>query len=166
MSTFAKTVQRTSVVPVKNTSTGCCRTGPVRRSTKIGQGLWTKVKQMTAFGLGKLWSDGSIDLIERVRVVQSDTLSLIQGGYTAGSTTSEASCEAVRLACNILFERLAPLRERLQEKMGEVSWDALILQASLQSVNLSASTYWVPDSSSRSYLNYGAATSEVKIDPA
>ncbi|KAK1309574.1 putative aldehyde oxidase-like protein [Acorus calamus] len=84
---------------------------------EIGQGLWTKVKQMTAFGLGKLWSDGSIDLIERVRMVQSDTLSLIQGGYTAGSTMSKASCEAT-----------CTLKERLQEQMGEVSWDALILQ--------------------------------------
>lgn len=30
-------------------------------------------------------------------------------------------------------------------------------------VNLSASTYFVPDSTSTQYLNYGAAVSEVKI---
>ncbi|KAK1309579.1 Indole-3-acetaldehyde oxidase [Acorus calamus] len=95
---------------------------------QIGQGLWKTVKQMTAFGLGKLWGDESIDLLERVRVVQSDSLSLIQGGFTGGSTTSEASCEPVRLACNILSERLAPVKERLQDQMGEVSWDLLILQ--------------------------------------
>ncbi|KAH7661602.1 Indole-3-acetaldehyde oxidase protein, partial [Dioscorea alata] len=131
---------------------------------EIGQGLWTKVKQMAAFALGQLWDDGSQDLLERVRVIQADTFSLIQGGWTAGSTTSESSCEAVRLACNILVDRLKFLKDSLQQKMGSISWDALILQANTQAVNLSASSYWVPDPSSKEYLNYGAAISEVEID--
>lgn len=33
-------------------------------------------------------------------------------------------------------------------------------------VNLSASTYFVPDSTSMQYLNYGAAVSEVKTSNA
>ncbi|ONK74265.1 uncharacterized protein A4U43_C03F4480 [Asparagus officinalis] len=131
---------------------------------ELGQGLWTKVKQMVAFALGQLWSDGSQTLLERVRVIQADTLSLIQGGFTAGSTTSESSCEAVRLACNVLIGRLKDLKDRLQDQMGSVEWDILISQANLQAVNLSASTYFVPDQSSMNYLNYGAAVSEVEID--
>ncbi|XP_058105792.1 indole-3-acetaldehyde oxidase-like isoform X2 [Magnolia sinica] len=131
---------------------------------ELGQGLWTKVKQVTAFALAQLLSDGSQELLERVRVIQSDTLSLVQGGWTAGSTTSESSGEAVRVAGNILVERLTPLKERLQEQMGAVSWDTLILQANLQAVNLSAHTLWAPDYSSMEYLNYGAAVSEVEID--
>ncbi|KAJ8630893.1 hypothetical protein MRB53_024216 [Persea americana] len=131
---------------------------------ELGQGLWTKVRQMTAFALNQFCNDGSQDLLDRVRVIQADTLSLVQGGFTAGSTTSESSCEAVRLACNVLVERLKPLKERLQEQMGAISWDALVFQANLQSVNLSASTLWVPDFSSMRYLNYGAAVSEVEID--
>lgn len=131
---------------------------------ELGQGLWTKVRQMTAFALGRLCVNESEYLLERTRVIQADTLSLVQGGFTAGSTTSEASCEAVRLACNVLVERLLPLKERLQEQMGELSWDILILQANQQAVNLSASTLWVPDFSSMRYLNYGAAVSEVEID--
>ncbi|XP_031475190.1 indole-3-acetaldehyde oxidase-like isoform X1 [Nymphaea colorata] len=131
---------------------------------ELGQGLWTKVKQMAAFALGKLLNGTSKYLLERVRVVQADTLSLAQGGYTAGSTTSESSCEAVRLACNILVERLTPVMVKLQESMDIVSWDALILQAHLQSVNLSASTYWVPSPDSFQYLNFGAAASEVEVD--
>ncbi|KAG0473795.1 hypothetical protein HPP92_015145 [Vanilla planifolia] len=79
-------------------------------------------------------------------------------------TTSESSCEAVRLACNVLIDRLKPLKEMLQEQTGSVSWNDLILQARLQSVNLSASTYWVPDQGSMQYLNYGAAVSEVEVD--
>ncbi|XP_058105796.1 indole-3-acetaldehyde oxidase-like isoform X2 [Magnolia sinica] len=131
---------------------------------ELGQGLWTKVNQVTAFALGRLWSDGSQDLLERVRVIQADTLSLVQGGITAGSTTSESSCEAVRLACDMLVERLMPLKQRLQEQTSALSWDNLILQANLQAVNLSASTLWVPEHKSAKYLNYGAAVSEVEID--
>jgi abscisic-aldehyde oxidase len=38
---------------------------------EIGQGLWTKVQQMTAFALGKLWPDGGESLLERVRVLRT-----------------------------------------------------------------------------------------------
>ncbi|KAB2615213.1 abscisic-aldehyde oxidase [Pyrus ussuriensis x Pyrus communis] len=131
---------------------------------ELGQGLWTKVKQMAAFALGSIQCDGSGDLLDKVRVVQSDTLSLIQGGFTSGSTTSEASCEAVRLCCNILVERLATLKGRLKEQMGSVNWETLIQQASLEAVNLSASSYYVPDFASMKYLNYGAAVSEVEVN--
>ncbi|KAK9123011.1 hypothetical protein Sjap_012613 [Stephania japonica] len=130
----------------------------------LGQGLWTKVKQMVAFALRPLLPNGSKDLLERIRVVQADTLSLVQGGFTSGSTTSESSCEAVRLCCNALVERLNPLKEHLQDATGPVSWDVLILQANLQSVNLQASTLYIPESSSMRYLNYGAAVSEVEVD--
>ncbi|XP_020525175.1 indole-3-acetaldehyde oxidase isoform X2 [Amborella trichopoda] len=131
---------------------------------EIGQGLWTKVTQMTAFTLGQLWKKGNEEILEKIRVVQSDTISLVQGGYTAGSTTSESSCAAVGLACNILVERLAPIKANLLGKMQLVSWDALVRQAHMQAVNLSANAYWTPDMSSSSYLNFGAAASEVEID--
>ncbi|XBI55091.1 hypothetical protein VPH35_036980 [Triticum aestivum] len=126
---------------------------------ELGQGLWTKVKQMAAFGLGQLWADRSQDLLERVRVIQADTLSVVQGGWTTGSTTSECSCEAVRLACNIMVDRLKSLKEQLQEKHGKVSWDGLISQAKMAGMDLSAREYYIPGASG-SYLNYGAAASE------
>ncbi|KAK4407534.1 Indole-3-acetaldehyde oxidase [Sesamum angolense] len=206
---------------------------------ELGQGLWTKVKQVTAYALSSIQCDGIEDLVEKVRVVQTDTLSLVQGGFTAGSTTSESSCEAVRLCCNILVERLAPLKEKLQEEMGSVKWDVLILQvrssfrfsnygiincefhvtevksvftkkdirprniitenietevcsrsiffvgrehhistvcsmfclsswrclrAHYKNINLAAHSFFIPDSSSTKYLNYGAAVSEVEVN--
>lgn len=131
---------------------------------ELGQGLWTKVKQMTAYCLTMVKCDGTDGLLEKVRVVQADTLSMVQGGFTAGSTTSEASCEAVRLCCNVLVERLVQLKEKLEEKTGSVSWDFLIMQANLQSVNLSASSYFVPKFTSMRYINYGAAVSEVEVN--
>uniref|UniRef100_J3MK08 aldehyde oxidase n=1 Tax=Oryza brachyantha TaxID=4533 RepID=J3MK08_ORYBR len=131
---------------------------------ELGQGLWTKVQQMTAFALGQLWPKGCEGLLDRIRVLQSDTLNLIQGGLTAGSTTSESSCAAILQACNMLIDRLKPVMDRLQSQSVTVSWDTLISQASQENVNLSASTYWVPDQDSNFYLNYGAGTSEVEID--
>ncbi|KAM4083929.1 hypothetical protein ACB094_08G094000 [Castanea mollissima] len=131
---------------------------------ELGQGLWTKVKQMAAFGLSSIQCDGVGDLLDKVRVIQSDSLSLIQGGFTAGSTTSESSCEAVRLCCNILVERLRPLRERLQDQMGSIKWEMLIAQAYVLSVNLSASSFFVPDPTSMQYRIYGAAVSEVEVN--
>lgn len=98
---------------------------------ELGQGLWTKVKQMTAFALSSIQCDRAGNLLDKVRVIQSDTLSLIQGGFTSGSTTSESSCEAVRVCCNILVERLRLLRERLKEQMGSVEWEMLIDQVYL-----------------------------------
>ncbi|XP_022731916.1 abscisic-aldehyde oxidase-like isoform X4 [Durio zibethinus] len=131
---------------------------------ELGQGLWTKVKQMTAYALSLIQCGGTEELLEKMRVIQADTLSLIQGGFTSGSTTSESSCEAVRLCCNILVERLTGLKERLVEQMGSIKWETLILQAYQSSVNLSASSLYVPDFLSMQYLNYGVAVSEVEVN--
>ncbi|XP_022756063.1 indole-3-acetaldehyde oxidase-like [Durio zibethinus] len=131
---------------------------------ELGQGLWTKVKQMTAYALSLIQCGATEELLEKVRVIQADTLSLIQGGLTAGSTTSESSCESIRLCCNILVDRLTALKERLVEQMGSIKWETLILQAYQNSVNLSASSLYVPDFSSMKYLNYGAAVSEVEVN--
>ncbi|KAI6669716.1 hypothetical protein NL676_004601 [Syzygium grande] len=141
---------------------------------EIGQGLWTKVKQMVAFALSSVQCDGTTELSEKIRVIQADTLSLIQGGFTAGSTTSEASCQAVRICCDILAQRLSPLKNSLQEQTGSVTWEVLVGQSTSlfyvvtcrydQSINLSASTYYAPEMDSMQYLNYGAAVSEVEVD--
>ncbi|KAF7815420.1 indole-3-acetaldehyde oxidase-like [Senna tora] len=132
---------------------------------EIGQGLWTKVKQIAAFALSAIRCDGSRDLLGKIRVVQSDTVSMIQGGITGGSTTSESSCEAVRLSCNVLVERLMPLKEKLEQEKGtSVNWETLILQAHRQVVNLSATSFFYPGTVTNGYLNYGVAVSEVEID--
>ena len=81
---------------------------------EIGQGLWTKVQQMTAFALGQLWPEGCEDLLERVRVLQADTLNLIQSGVTGGSSTSESSCAATLQACKLLISRLNPIMYKLR----------------------------------------------------
>ncbi|KAL5575105.1 hypothetical protein UlMin_016804 [Ulmus minor] len=131
---------------------------------ELGQGLWTKVKQMAAFALASIHCEGTENLLDKVRVIQGDTLSVIQGGFTAGSTTSEASCAAVKLCCDILVERLTPLKERLEQQMGPIKWEMLVFQGHTQAVNMAASTLYVPDLPSMRYLNYGAAVSEAKVN--
>ncbi|GMN46982.1 hypothetical protein TIFTF001_016159 [Ficus carica] len=140
-------------VSILSDGTVCVEVGGI----ELGQGLWTKVKQMATFALSAINCNGTEHLLDKVRVIQADSLSMIQGGFTAGSTTSEASCAAVKLCCNTLVERLSPLKECLQKQMGFVSWEMLIAQGYMQSVNLSASSYYVPDFSSIRYINYGAA---------
>ena len=83
---------------------------------------------MAAFALSSIQFDEMGDFLEKIRVIQADTLSLIQGGLTAGSTKSESTCEAIRLCCNMLVERLIPIKEKLQEQMGSVKWSTLNLQ--------------------------------------
>nr|ACN36891.1 unknown [Zea mays] len=122
---------------------------------------------MTAFALGRLWPDadgGGECLLGRVRVLQADTLNLVQGGLTAGSTASESSCAATLQACNTLYDRLKLVLDRLQQRSENVSWDTLVSQAYEDDVDLSASAYWVPGQASNKYLNYGAGISEVEID--
>ncbi|XP_047331129.1 abscisic-aldehyde oxidase [Impatiens glandulifera] len=134
---------------------------------EMGQGLWTKVKQMTAFALSSNLSNADDDdenLLDKIRVIQTDSLSLVQSGFTAGSTTSESSCAAVKLCCDILVERLMPIKNRLWEQTGSVKWEALITAGHLESVNFAANAYYVPVAGTGDYLNYGAAVSEVEIN--
>ncbi|OMO71099.1 Aldehyde oxidase/xanthine dehydrogenase, a/b hammerhead [Corchorus capsularis] len=51
---------------------------------EMGQGLWTKVKQMTAYGLSLVKYGGVEQLLEKVRVIEADSLSMIQGGFIRG----------------------------------------------------------------------------------
>eukprot|EP00252_Welwitschia_mirabilis_P005228 TRINITY_DN1571_c0_g1_i1.p1 TRINITY_DN1571_c0_g1~~TRINITY_DN1571_c0_g1_i1.p1 ORF type:complete len:1281 (+),score=269.60 TRINITY_DN1571_c0_g1_i1:1241-5083(+) len=132
---------------------------------ELGQGLWTKVKQMTAFSFRKLEPIQSGDMLSKIEVIQSDTISLAHGGYTVGSTTSEESCAAVQQACNILVERLLTVKEGLERsKESVISWNELVLEAKGKMVDLSAQTYWIPDSKALHYANYGAAAAEVEVD--
>ncbi|RVW59088.1 Indole-3-acetaldehyde oxidase [Vitis vinifera] len=64
-------------------------------------------------GKVSILSDGSV-------AVEVGGIELGQGlwtkGLTAGSTTSECSCEAIRLCCNMLVERLNPIKENCRSK--------------------------------------------------
>ncbi|MCO5583002.1 hypothetical protein L7F22_036908 [Adiantum nelumboides] len=91
-----------------------------------------KVKQATVYGLGQLITQKTEAASMKVRVVQADSISLLHGGMTAGSTTSEGSCEAVRQACQVLVERLLPLKIKKEEESSTgLPWSDLIKLVSI-----------------------------------
>ncbi|MCO5559168.1 hypothetical protein L7F22_012762 [Adiantum nelumboides] len=132
---------------------------------ELGQGLWTKVKQATVYGLGQLITPKTAAASMKVRVVQADSISLPHGGLTGGSTSSEGSCEAVRQACQVLVERLLPLKMKKEEESSTgLPWSDLIKLAEQEEVNLSAHVHWFPSTNTKDYLNYGVAASQVELD--
>ncbi|KAH7296056.1 hypothetical protein KP509_26G007100 [Ceratopteris richardii] len=132
---------------------------------ELGQGLWTKVKQATVHGLKPLITPGTVASSIKVRVVQADSISLAHGGITSSSTTSEGSCEAVRQACQILVERLLPIKlEKEKGSTSSLAWNDLIHVAQYQQVNLTAHVHWFPRRSTANYLNYGVAATQVEVD--
>lgn len=167
---------------------------------EMGQGLWTKVRQTVAYGLGRLWEDdgadaggegaarreggangaaahdrvpnGGVDM-DKIRIIDQDSLSLPNGAISGASTTSEASCEAVRRACEVLVARLRPVREEVEKESAEkgrpatASWEDVIAKARSRDMDLSAQGFFSGKASGGgpiSYLNFGAAVSEVEVD--
>ncbi|KAL3677013.1 hypothetical protein R1sor_026961 [Riccia sorocarpa] len=136
--------------------------------TEMGQGLFTKVQQATAYGLSQLWNEkgaGKVPL-SKIRIVQNDSISLGNAGNTNAGTTSEGTCEAAVSACNVLVNTLRPVLEELQSEGTETpSWEAVVAKAKGKNLPLSAQ-------GRHSYVNYheteylvcGAAVSEVEVD--
>ncbi|KAG0560330.1 hypothetical protein KC19_10G172500 [Ceratodon purpureus] len=96
---------------------------------EMGQGLYTKVRQAVAFSLRSLWNKGKdVDMVSKIRVLQQDSFSLPNTFADGGSTTSESSCAAASQACEVLVQRLQPVKEKLaKDKGGEVTWADLCM---------------------------------------
>ena len=71
-----------------------------------------------------------MDMLDKIRVLQSDTHSLPNTRVDGGSTTSEGACQAALQACAVLVERLLPIKESLTkaEPDGKVPWPTLCLK--------------------------------------
>ncbi|EFJ26415.1 hypothetical protein SELMODRAFT_97494 [Selaginella moellendorffii] len=131
---------------------------------ELGQGLWTKVQQAAAFALSELFGDKEQGVpVSKIRVVQTDSISMPNGSWTAGSTASESSCEAARMCCEALVERLKPVKASLQGSEG-VSWESIVAAAKMANVDLSAQELYVAAPEAAAYVTFGAAASEVEVD--
>jgi indole-3-acetaldehyde oxidase len=82
---------------------------------EIGQGIHTKVIQTASHALGQLL--GTEVPMNKIRTMDTNSSVVPNMAMTGGSTTSEAACEGVRLACAQLVERLQPVRKELEEDM-------------------------------------------------
>ncbi|XP_053608971.1 probable aldehyde oxidase gad-3 [Plodia interpunctella] len=118
---------------------------------EIGQGSNTMVAQVVAYTL-------NISL-DKVRIKQPDTFS-IPNSYTVGGTRStQAACFGAIKCCQILLDRLAIVREALNDP----SWELLIRTAYQRGINLQTS-YRVTNNDQQFYRVSGAAVTEVELD--
>lgn len=167
--------------------------------TEMGQGINTKVAQAAAYVLSKVmdpeeerksdkkrtgnasYYPSSVvnelvgTLLRRVHVSDTSTEKLPDMGMTGGSTTSEACCGAVMVACEELVDRLRPVRDDLKEQGKSHSWEDIIKGAGSSKVNLGSQRAWrrgvkkFVDSESKErkdykYVCFGVACSEVEMD--
>uniref|UniRef100_A0A1L8DXU8 Indole-3-acetaldehyde oxidase n=2 Tax=Nyssomyia neivai TaxID=330878 RepID=A0A1L8DXU8_9DIPT len=118
---------------------------------EMGQGLNTKVAQIAAHILG-------IPL-ESVKVKASNNLIGANALVTGGSQTSEAVGYAVKRACEILLERIRPVRE----KMKEATWQQIVGKCFGDSIDLTASYLYKKDDLTN-YDIWGVSCAEIEID--
>jgi xanthine dehydrogenase molybdopterin-binding subunit B len=121
------------------------------------------VRQAVAFSLSPLWNKRKdVDIVSKIRVLQQDSLSLPNTFCDGGSTTSEGSCAAASQACEVLVQRLLPIKAKLGG--DEVSWENLCDTARKSFVDLQAHVLWTPPPAHSRYILFGAGVSEVEIN--
>ncbi|CAL1538889.1 unnamed protein product [Lymnaea stagnalis] len=119
----------------------------------MGQGIDTKAIQTCAYKLGIP--------TDRIKVVKKSTTINANSHFTGGSVCSELICLAVIKSCEVLLQRLAPVREKLTNP----TWEELIAQAYAGGVNLTAQ-YWPnpTDHGIPAYNAYSVSCSEVELE--
>lgn len=156
--TFATLNQGSSLVHIYTDGSVLISHGGV----EMGQGLHTKVLQVASQALGIP--------IERIHISETATDKVANSSATAASMGSDIYGMATFNACQILQERLAPLRV----KYAGCTWDELIKHAWLDRIDLSARGFtkvpttgwnWAKgEGQPFHYFTSGVAASEVVID--
>lgn len=151
--------------------------------TEMGQGLHTKMLQVAATALGLP--------LQRVRLAPTRTDKVPNTSATSASTGSDLNGGAIKNACEIILDRLAPVAAGmlgihsndvridggLVRGLGTdttVTWDELVAAAYLQRVSLSATGYFRTEGiyfdqstykgNAFKYYARGAAVAEVEVD--
>nr|XP_034832568.1 indole-3-acetaldehyde oxidase-like [Maniola hyperantus] len=120
---------------------------------EMGQGVNTKAAQVCAYELG-------IPL-EEVSVIPNYSFVAANNVFSGSSIVSECICYSVIKACNILKERLKPIKEQL----GNPTWMELIQKAGEEEMDLSA-RYMMSDSEPdlHNYSAFAVTILEVQLD--
>lgn len=118
---------------------------------EMGQGLNTKVIQVASHVLGIP--------MDKFVIKPSNTLINPNDVGSVASVTSEISCYVVKNACEMLMERLKPVKEQ----NPDLTWEQLIETAFLQNIDLSA-TYMYKEQEMQPYYVYGLTCAEVEVD--
>ncbi|XP_078341833.1 xanthine dehydrogenase/oxidase-like isoform X2 [Crassostrea virginica] len=130
---------------------------------ELGQGLYTKMIQVAATVL-------EIP-VDKVYISETSTVTVPNAVETGGSFVADLNGGAVMNACQILKERLQPLRDA----MPEATWEQLVQAAIFSRISLSASGFYKSrelgydfqkqgEGQYCNYNSYGAASTVVEID--
>ncbi|XP_074071454.1 aldehyde oxidase 4-like [Macrotis lagotis] len=129
---------------------------------ELGQGLHTKLIQVASREL-KISSSN-------VHSVDTNTTTVPNASYTAGSMGTDINGRAVQNACQILLKRLEPIIK----KNPKGKWEEWVAQAFMESISLSATGYFKGYQTNMDwekeeghpypYFVYGTTCSEVEID--
>ncbi|KAJ8719469.1 hypothetical protein PYW08_011644 [Mythimna loreyi] len=118
---------------------------------EMGQGINTKTAQVCAYILG-------IPL-NKVSVKPSTSFSAPNSYFTGASFGSDAVAFATKKSCEIINERLQPIKDR----MNNPSWKDLIAEAFNEHVNLQASYAFDPNEV-KNYHLHAVSLMEVEVD--
>jgi xanthine dehydrogenase/oxidase len=116
-----------------------------------GQGLNTKVIQVASHVLNLP--------MNKFVIKPSNSLNNANDVGTVASVTSEIACFIVKNACEILNERLQPVREQ----NPNASWEEIVEIAFRQNIDLSA-TFMYKEQDMTPYYVYGLSCAEVEVD--
>ncbi|CAH2233051.1 jg18400 [Pararge aegeria aegeria] len=118
---------------------------------EMGQGINTKAIQIAAYFLGLP--------VDKVQVKPNDTMIAPNCIASGASVTSQNVGIGVRRCCEQLLQRLAPIRNQMNNPV----WRDLIKEAYRQQVDLQAH-YYTNINDSQQYDVYGVTLAEVEID--
>ncbi|XP_035910085.1 xanthine dehydrogenase 1-like [Anopheles stephensi] len=118
---------------------------------EMGQGMNTKAAQVAAYVLGLP--------LEKISIKPMTSLTSPNAIVTGGSMTSEAVCYAVKKACEILLERIKPVRDAHKD----APWETITQLCYAGSVDLCA-TYQYRASELKPYIIWGLSCAEVEVD--
>ncbi|CAB3227797.1 unnamed protein product [Arctia plantaginis] len=119
---------------------------------EMGQGINTKTAQVCAYKFGIS--------VEKISVKPSSSFTSPNMMATGASVGSECIAFATMKACDLILERLAPIRE----KMKDPTWEDLVEKAFQADVDLQASYMFSSKDDVKPYDIYGACALEVEVD--
>jgi xanthine dehydrogenase molybdopterin binding subunit/xanthine dehydrogenase small subunit len=133
---------------------------------EMGQGIHTNIRAIASAELGVP--------AEAIRVMATSTDKIPNTSATAASSGTDLNGAAVKNACEILRERMAPIAAQLQAEGRPATFEEVIKQAYLERVSLSATGYYATPGihwdrvAGRGkpfhYFACGAAVAEVEVD--
>ncbi|KAL9699930.1 hypothetical protein quinque_003371 [Culex quinquefasciatus] len=117
----------------------------------MGQGVNTKVAQVAAHILGIPMT--------KISIKTMSSLTSPNASVSGGSMTSEAASFAVKNACEILLNRIKPVRDEFPEE----SWEQITQRCHKRTIDLCA-MYQYKAGDIQNYQVYGLSCAEVEVD--